>query len=65
MRRSSLFLFPGLFFFAASFTLTAHCRSSLSDQPLPAAHTLAFTYRVHVPAAKDAQGKMLFWLPLP
>jgi hypothetical protein len=26
---------------------------------------LRFTYQVHIPATKDAQGKMLLWLPLP
>lgn len=31
----------------------------------PAARKLSFTYQVHVPENKDAQGKFLLWVPLP
>ena len=31
----------------------------------PAARKFSFTYEVHVPANKDAQGEFLLWLPLP
>jgi transglutaminase-like putative cysteine protease len=31
----------------------------------PASRKFSFTYQVHVPADKDAQGKLLLWLPLP
>ncbi len=30
-----------------------------------ASRTFSFSYQVHVPAAKDASGKLLLWLPLP
>jgi len=32
---------------------------------VPPSRTFAFTYEVHVPAVKDAQGRLLLWLPLP
>jgi transglutaminase-like putative cysteine protease len=31
----------------------------------PASRKFSFTYQVHVPANKDAQGKYLLWVPLP
>jgi transglutaminase-like putative cysteine protease len=65
MKRFSVCLSLGLFLIAASITLTAGSHSSRSDQPLPSSRTFAFTYQVHVPASKDAQGKFLLWLPLP
>jgi hypothetical protein len=65
MRRSSLLLSLALFLLALSFALTARTRSANSDQPLLPSRTFAFTYQVHVPAAKDASGKLLLWLPLP
>jgi transglutaminase-like putative cysteine protease len=34
-------------------------------QEHPPSRTFAFTYEVHVPATKDATGKLLLWLPLP
>jgi len=65
MRRSSLLFSIGLFLLVASLTLTALARARHSDQPLPPSRTFAFTYQVHVPATKDAQGKLILWLPLP
>jgi transglutaminase-like putative cysteine protease len=34
-------------------------------QTHPPSRTFAFDYQVHVPAIKDASGKLLLWLPLP
>ena len=65
MRRSPAFFSLGLFLFAASLSLTPRGNPSRPDQPLPASRTFAFTYQVHVPASKDAQGKLLLWLPFP
>lgn len=65
MRRSSLLMVLGLLLSAASLTLMARSRSPRSDQSLPVSRTFAFTYQVHVPASKDAPGKLLLWLPLP
>lgn len=65
MRRSAHFLALGLPFLAASLTLTANSPSSRPAAALPSSRTFAFTYQVHVPATKDAPGKMYLWLPLP
>jgi transglutaminase-like putative cysteine protease len=64
MRRFTLLAILGLFVLV-SFTLTARTHPSRSDQTAPPSRTFAFTYQVHVPATKDAQGKLLLWLPLP
>jgi hypothetical protein len=65
MRRSSLFFSLGLFLIATSLTLTARTHPTRSDQPASPSRTFVFTYQVHVPASKNAQGKLLLWLPLP
>jgi len=65
MRRTSLLSLAGFLFAAAALMRMAHARSTASD-PLPtAARRFAFTYQVHVPAAKDAPGKLYLWLPMP
>jgi hypothetical protein len=48
---------------ALLFALPSH--SSKPDAPSAASRTFSFSYQVHVPAAKDASGKLLLWLPLP
>jgi transglutaminase-like putative cysteine protease len=64
MRHRTLFLFFTLLFLAGS-------RASLAQPgPKPEAapgneRTFAFSYQVHVPATKGAQGKFFLWLPLP
>ena len=65
MRRTSILTTLGLILIAASLGLTAHSSPFPADQPPPASRTFAFTYQVHIPPTKDAQGKMLLWLPLP
>ena len=65
MSRSSHLLSVGLVLFTAPFSLAPGGHSPRPDQPVPASRTFAFTYKVHVPAAKDTQGKLLLWLPLP
>jgi transglutaminase-like putative cysteine protease len=63
MLRLKLFILAALVLLACAFVLTARTHS-FPDEP-PRSRTFAFNYQVHVPAAKDAQGKLLLWLPLP
>jgi transglutaminase-like putative cysteine protease len=65
MRRTSILTTLGLILIAASLGLTAHSSPFPAEQPPPASRTFAFTYQAHIPPTKDAQGKMLLWLPLP
>jgi transglutaminase-like putative cysteine protease len=49
-----------------TFLVAGATRHNKSVAPFsPASRKFAFTYQVHVPANKDAQGKFLLWVPLP
>jgi transglutaminase-like putative cysteine protease len=63
MRRHILFFLPPLLALAA-YCIVPLCAHSEAEQ-LPPSRTFAFTYQVHVPASKDANGAFLLWLPLP
>jgi transglutaminase-like putative cysteine protease len=65
MRRQTLFAALTLLILTALVTLAVDSRALSSEQTTPPSRTFAFTYQVHVPATKDAPGKLLLWLPLP
>ena len=62
MRRHILFLIPGSLILAVCSLMSDTGPVSLTS---PSSRTFAFTYQVHVAPTKDAQGKLLLWLPLP
>jgi transglutaminase-like putative cysteine protease len=62
-RRHILLLLAFLLALAAYSTWPVHGNFA-SAQTTPS-RTIAFTYQVHVPATKDANGNFLLWLPLP
>jgi transglutaminase-like putative cysteine protease len=66
MTRKTLFLcFLFVIACGALLPASAYHRSKYASASSPASRKFSFTYQVHVPADKDAQGKFLLWLPLP
>lgn len=63
MRRHIVFL-PALLFAVAAYSALSVHGGFASAQTAPS-RTIAFTYQVHVPATKNANGRFLLWLPLP
>ena len=66
MKRPSASIFL-LFLLAFSALLPAYSSRRTKSGPAssPATLKFSFTYQVHVPANKDANAKLLLWLPLP
>ena len=66
MRRSSLLPIIGLTLIAVSTALATYGQQPTPSGPAHAtSRTFSFNYQVHVPATKDAVGKLYLWLPLP